>query len=98
MDNATIKAMTDTCVGQIEEPWRYYLTALTFKPGLPLRDIIEGFILPIQEFLTRNYPMLTGAPPDLFWMMIFVAIQKANTHPTAEVSQAIEALSKKFHS
>lgn len=55
VENA-IYAECEQCVAQISEKWLHYNKVLKFKPDVPLRDIIEGFTLPMREFVREAHP------------------------------------------
>ena len=91
-----VAAQTEECVAKITERWLYYHETLKFKDGVSLVTIIDLFIMPINEFMKLHYPLLHAAPPDLFWMMIFRAIQASHTHSQEELNEAVKELYKKY--
>ena len=91
-----ILAQTDQCIHQIAEKWVYYNTTLKFNPEIPLSEIIEGFAIPIQQFVRNEYPLLDAAGPALLWSMMFRGIEQTRSPSPDAVNRAIQELDAKF--
>lgn len=89
-----IQAESLRCIRDLEARWRYYNSQLKFKCDVSLAEIIDGFAMPVEVFILQTYPRLSDS--KLMWMMIFVAIQKAGTHPQDELNAAVAALQQKY--
>jgi hypothetical protein len=89
-----IQAESLRCIRDLEARWRYYNSQLKFKSDVSLAEIIDGFAMPVEIFIAQTYPRLSES--KLMWMMIFVAIQKAGTHPQDELNAAVAALQQKY--
>jgi hypothetical protein len=90
---------TTACIKDIGDKWLYYNTMLKFKPEVPLSEIIEGFTIPMQQFVGNEYSSLYAAGPGLsavFWLMIFRGIQKTGSPSLHAVNRAIEELDVKL--
>jgi hypothetical protein len=84
----------ERCVTAIQEKWLYYNRTFKWKEATPLAAVIEGFSIPITEYVAHHHKQLFEG--RLVWMMIFAAIQRASTHPQAELDAAIETLQKNY--
>jgi hypothetical protein len=91
-----IHAECEACIAQISEKWLYYNKMLKFKPDVPLSDIIEGFAVPMREFVSQTYPVIYAAGPALFWMVIFRGIQQTRIPSLEAVNHALTELDAKL--
>jgi hypothetical protein len=91
-----IRMQAEECTENIRRRWLYFIDTLKFKPEVTLTEVIESFAMPIQEYVEAHYPLLIASSPELFWMMIFRAIQIASTHPQADLNVATEELYQKL--
>lgn len=91
-----VAAQTEECIPKITQRWLYFDETLKFKDDVPLSTIIDRFSMLINEFVKVHYPLLLGPPADLFWMMVFRAIQVSNTHPQEELNKAVRELYQKY--
>ena len=85
-----------SCVSEIKEKWIAYNEFLKFKDDVSLGEIIEGFSIPIFQFIENKYPMLLTGPSHIPWMMIFTAVLQSNTHSKDRVNDAVEVLGKSW--
>jgi hypothetical protein len=91
-----IHAECEACVAQISEKWLYYNKVLKFKPDVPLGDIIEGFAMPMREFVSKAHPLVYAAGPALFWMVVFRGIQQTGIPSLEAINHAITELDAKL--
>jgi hypothetical protein len=89
-------AECEACITHISDKWLSYNRALKFKPDIPLSDIIEGFSIPMHEFVSKTYPLIYAAGPALFWMVIFRGIQQTRIPSLEAVNHAITELDAKL--
>jgi hypothetical protein len=91
-----IHAECEACIAQISEKWLYYNKMLKFKPDVPLSDIIEGFAIPMREFVGKTHPVIHAAGPALFWMVVFRGIQQTRIPSLEAINHAITELDGKL--
>jgi hypothetical protein len=91
-----ILAEAEECISKISDRWLYYNEKLKFKPDVRLAEIIEGFAMPMQEFVRMSYPLLDAAGPRFFWMVVFHGIQRTGSPSLDAINQAIEEIDAKL--
>lgn len=91
-----IHAECEACVVEISQKWLYYNKILKFKPDVPLSEIIEGFAIPMREFVSKTHPLIHAAGPSLFWMVVFWGIQKTGSPSLEAINHAITELDAKL--
>ena len=91
-----LKQQSAECTRKITEKWVNYVNVLKFKSEVSLSEQIETFALPVRKFVENHYPLLATAPPNVFWMMIFVAVLESDTHSSEQVNEAVAQLEKKY--
>jgi hypothetical protein len=93
-----IPAQMSECVNAISERWLYYNEKLKFKPEVRLSEIIEGFAMPMREFVANSYPIVSEAGAETFWLVVFQGIQQTGKPSLAAINAAISELDAKFRS
>lgn len=91
-----IHAECEACVAQISEKWLYYNKIFKFKQDVPLSDIIEGFAMPMHEFVSKTHPLIYATGPALFWKLVFRGIQQTGIPSLESVNRAITELDAKL--
>jgi hypothetical protein len=71
------------------EKWLYYNSVLKFKDDVDFRDILAGFIFPLQEGLQNKFPLLKESPEPLFFLIAAKGIVKSKTHTKEQLEDAL---------
>lgn len=91
-----VKDQTDAIVADLASKWTVFCKTLHFKEGVPLSTRIEAFSMPAFHGIVQKYPIMKSAPPELLWMMILTAVQKAGTHSQDDINKSVKELEAKY--
>jgi len=91
-----LKGIMAAAEGELRDKWIQYYKLLQFKRDVPLWKKIESFAPLAQEFIGKKYPVILTGPAEVFWLLIFNAIQQSGTNPIDEINVAIAELRKRF--
>ena len=71
------------------EKWTYFCQVLKFKSEVPLRDQIQAFLVPLEEGLKNNFPVLRDSPSAITLLFAMKGIEKSGLHSRQEIEDAL---------
>jgi hypothetical protein len=80
----------ELCTTQIAGSWLHYNKVLKFKQNVTWGEILNGFAIPMCEFVKNNHPTVYAGGPDLFLHVLYSGVRLTQWPSPTEIEVAIK--------